>query len=134
MFDFIATHCARYGSTQLSEFKRALKQTGLNMPHTAIVAQLSNEFTLTEAGGQLWIVGLSLRATGDKLHRFIDRHCLRADGLTCKLSDLMRALKSDGYHAPRTYVVSTLQNWGFNIDKHNGSYVVAGIGLKEALV
>jgi len=126
MFEFIRDRCLRADSVRLSEFIRALKSTGLLMSRTAIVAALSREFTLSDVGGQTWIVGLSLRNTkADKLRRFIDDNCLRADGLQVKLASIVR-----GAGMSRTEVIQQLQSWGFEIASE-GAYVVKGLALKE---
>jgi hypothetical protein len=129
MFEFIRDHCARAHSMRLSEFIRAYKATGITMPRTAIVAELSREFALSEVAGQTWIVDLSLRNNkADQLRRFIDENCLRADGLNCKLASIVRGAASVGL--TRNEVIQQLQSWGFEIAR-DGAYVVRGIALKE---
>ena len=92
-----------------------------------IIAELSRRgFTLSSAGGQTWIIGLSQTSESRTLREFINEHCIRADGLTCKLSAIVKATRLD-----RTEVIEQLSQWGFAITKHNGGYVVAGIGTKE---
>ncbi len=55
-------------------------------------------------------------------------NCIRADGLCCKLSAIVRGAASLGLS--RTEVISILQSWGFQIAS-DGAYVVRGIALKE---
>jgi hypothetical protein len=118
---------ARSGLMKLSEFIRELRSAGFNHWRSDVVAELSRRgFTLSSAGGQTWIVGLSLTSESKALRAFIDTHCVRSDGLSCKLSAIVKATG-----LKRTEVIETLSQWGFDIKKHNGAYVVAGIGTKE---
>jgi hypothetical protein len=130
MYEFIRDHCVRADSVRLSEFVRALKSAGYSMARTAIVAALSREFKLVDVAGQTWIVGLSLRNNNaDRLREFIDDNCLRADGLTCKLSSITRGAAAVGLN--RNDVIQQLQNWGFDISTANGAYIVRGLALRE---
>jgi hypothetical protein len=130
MDQFIKDHCARDGSTRLSEFIRALKAAGINMPRTEIIAALSREFRMTNVSGQQWIVGLSLRSTRTKRFRILLHDtCFFADGLSCPLSALVRAASSLGL--TRTEVIAEIEQSGFTIEKASGVYVVRGLAPKE---
>lgn len=124
--DEVINRFARTGSMKLAEFIRELRAAGFSHWRSEVIAELSRRgFALTSAGGQTWIVGLSPRAESS-LRQFIDTHCVRSDGLTCRLSAIVKASGMK-----RTEVIERLSDWGFDIKKHNGGYVVAGLGMKE---
>jgi hypothetical protein len=130
MFEYIRDHCVRADSMRLSEFLRAIRAAGFRITRTAAVAQLSREFTLSEVGGQTWIIGLSMRNnTADRLRQFIDENCIRADGLTCKLGSIVRGAVRCGL--TRNQVIQLLERWGFTISSAAGTYVVRGLAFKE---
>jgi len=117
---------AREGSMTLRDFTRQLHRAGFNMFRGEIVAELVRRgFAVSSAGGQSWIIGLSPQRNS-ALREFIDENCIRADGLSCKLAAIVKATG-----LKRTEVIEQLSQWGFDIKKHNGGYVVAGIGTKE---
>jgi len=128
--DKVINRLDRTGSMKLSEFIRELRTVGCEMWRSEVVAELSRRgFTLSRAGGQTWIVGLSASSESRALREFIDQRCLRSDGLSAKLSTIVKATG-----LKRTEIIRQLSEWGFTLTKQNGGYVVAGIGLKEAFV
>lgn len=125
--DQVIARLAHEGSMKLSDFIRELRAVNCNMWRSEIVAALTQRgFTLSRVAGQTWIVGLSLTKENRALREFIDQRCLRADGLTCKLSAIIKATG-----LKRAEVVRQLSEWGFSIAKQNGGLVVAGLGTRE---
>ncbi len=117
---------AREGSMTLRAFKRELNAAGYNLFRGQVIAELARRgFTIANAANQAWIIGLSPRMPDSPLRAFIKRECIQADGLSCKLSALVRACGMK-----RAEVIQQLQQFGFEIS-NNGQYVVYGLGIKE---
>ena len=124
--DAFLNRFARTGSMKLSIFIRDMRAAGLDHWRSEVIAELSRRgFTISAVANQTWIIGLSPRMPDTPLRAFIDRHCLRADGLTCKLAAIVR-----GCGMKRAEVISQLEQFGFEIAR-DGVYVVRGLGLKE---
>jgi len=125
--DEIINRFARTGSMKLSEFIRELRLAGFNDWRSEVIAGLSRRgFTLSQVAGQTWIVGLSATSESRALREFVNEHCIRADGLQVKLATIVKATG-----LKRTEVIEQLSQWGFDIKKISGTYVVAGLGTKE---
>lgn len=125
--DQVINRFARTGSMRLRDFIRELHAAGFNMFRGEVVAELARlGFPVSTIANQSYVIGLSLHAEQSILREFIDTQCVRSDGLSCKLSAIVKATG-----LKRTEVIRQLSEWGFDIKKINGGYVVAGLGTKE---
>ena len=126
MDQFIRAHCLRTGRVRVSDFLRALEAAGINMPRAEVIAAL-RDFKIVRGGNQDWIDGLSLRSiVENRLKRFIDYECLRADGLSCRLATV-----ASGSGLSRVQTIYQLQQWGFTVATVGGAHIVRGLGIKE---
>jgi hypothetical protein len=126
MDQFIGAHCLRIGRTRVSDFMRALQDEGIDLPRSQVIAGL-RDFRIVRCGGQDVIDGLCLRVlVENSLRRFIEQECLRADGLSCRLTTVAR-----GSGLTRAQTAHQLARWGFTINQIGCAHVVRGLGLKE---